>query len=138
MGAKEYLKQIKELDIDIKQRQIECDSLREIVRSARNIKYDERVQTSRQGYSLEEMILKYVQIEKEIDDMIDRFVNLKHKIITEIQGLTEVKHIDVLFKRYVQYTPFDQIAIEMNYTYQYVYELHRNALREFEKTYKIL
>lgn len=135
MKAKEYLKQIEKLDKCINQRQIECDSYRLLAEATGGIQYGDRVQTSPQGDTLEKKVVRYVQLEQDINDMIDRFVDLKHKIIDEIQGLSEVKHIDILFKKYVQYKSLEQIAVEMNYTYQYVRELHGYALQEFSTTY---
>lgn len=135
MKAKEYLKQIEKLDKCINQRQIECDSYRLLAEATEGIQYGDRVQTSPQGDTLEKKVVRYVQLEQDINDMIDRFVDLKHKIIDEIQGLSEVKHIDILFKKYVQYKSLEQIAVEMNYTYQYVRELHGYALQEFSTTY---
>lgn len=135
MKVKEYLKQIEKLDKCIDQKQIECDSLRLLAESTGGIQYGERVQTSPQGDMLEKKVVKYVQMEQEINDMINKFVDLKHKIIDEIQGLSEVKHIDVLFKKYVQYKSLEQIAVEMNYSYPYIKELHGYALQDFERTY---
>lgn len=138
MRAKDYLKQVEILDKCIEQKQIECDELRLLAGSTGGIQYGERVQTSPNGDSLEKKIVKYVQLEQEINEMIDRFVDLKHKIIDQIQGLPEIKYIDVLFKRYVQYKSLEQIAVEMNYTYPYIRELHGYALANFERTYKNL
>lgn len=135
MKVKEYLKQVEKLDKCINQRQVECDALRTLAESTGGIQYSERVQTSPQGDTLERKVVKYVQIEQEINDMINSFVDLKHKIIKEIQGLSDVKHIDILFKKYIEYKSLEQIAVEMNYTYQYVRELHGYALQEFSTTY---
>lgn len=138
MKAKDYLKQIERLDKCIEQKQIECDGLKLLAEGTGGIQYGDRVQTSPSGDALEKKVVKYVQLEQEIDEMIDRFVDMKHKIIDEIQGLSEVKHIDVLFKKYVQYKSLEQIAVEMNYSYPYVRELHGYALADFERTYKNL
>lgn len=135
MKAKEYLKQIEKLDKCIEQKQIEYDELRLRSTSSGGIQYGERVQTSPTGDSLERKVVNYVQLEEDINAMIDNFVDTKHKIIDEIQGLSNVNHIDVLFKKYVQYKTLEQIAVEMGYTYQYVRELHGYALQEFSKTY---
>lgn len=138
MKAKDYLKQIERLDKCIEQKQIECDELKLLAEGTGGIQYGDRVQTSPRGDALEKKVVKYVQLEQEIDEMIDKFVDMKHKIIDEIQGLSEVKHIDVLFKKYVQYKSLEQIAVEMNYSYPYVRELHGYALADFERTHKNL
>ena len=136
--AKDYLKQIEILDKCIDQKQIECDELKLRAESTGGIQYGDRVQTSPNGDTLEKKVVKYVQIEQEINEMIDKFVDMKHEIINQIQGLSDVKHIDVLFKKYVQYKSLEQIAVEMNYSYPYIRELHGYALADFERTYKNL
>ena len=138
LTAKEYLMQIEKLDTCINQRQVECDELREMMHSVGAISYDEKVQSSPRADALERRVVKYVEMEQKINNMIDEFVDLKHEIINQIQLLSDEKHISVLFKRYVQYKSFEQIAVEMNYSYQYVRELHGYALEEFESSYKNL
>lgn len=130
--------QIEKLDTCINQRQVECDELREMMHSVGGISYDEKVQSSPRADALERRVVKYVEMEQKINNMIDEFVDLKHEIINQIQSLSDEKHISVLFKRYVQYKSFEQIAVEMSYSYQYVRELHGCALEEFESSYKIL
>ena len=135
MTAKEYLGQIKKLDTCIDQKQVECDELREKMHSVGGISYDEKVQSSPRADALERRVVKYVEMEQKINNMIDEFVDLKHEIINQIQSLTDEKHINFLFKRYVQYKSLEQIAVEMNYSYPYIKELHSKALEEFETSY---
>lgn len=138
MKAKEYLKQIEVLDIKINQKQIELDELHLLAESTGGIQYGERVQTSPRGDTLERKVVKCVQLEQEINEMIDNFVDLKHKIIGEIQGLSDPNHIEILFKKYVDYKKYpnlEHIAVAMNYSYPYIKELHGYALAEFSRTY---
>ena len=67
--------------------------------------------------------------------MLDDYAALKHKIIGEIHNMKKPDHIRLLYKKYVENKRLELIAVEMNYTYQYVRELHRYALQEFETTY---
>jgi hypothetical protein len=43
------------------------------------------------------------------------------------------RHMVVLYKRYVEFKGFGAIAREINFSYEYVRHLHRDALRAFEK-----
>lgn len=79
-----------------------------------------------------------VDLEKEINREIDVFVDKKHKIINQIQGLKNPIHIKILYGKYVEFKNLYDIAYEMNYTYQYIREVHGHALLAFEKTYKNL
>ena len=57
--------------------------------------------------------------------------DLKHKIINEIQGLGNILHIDILFKKYVQYKSLELIAVETGYSYDYVKHAHGYVLENF-------
>lgn len=140
MKAKEYLQQLKRLDELINQKIKEVTDLRERATSVSGIDYSkDKVQTSPSGDTpFVKLIGKIADLEAEINAEIDSFVNEKHKIINQIQSLKNADYISLLFKRYVEFKKFEIIAIEMNFTYQYVLELHGCALREFETTYKNL
>lgn len=140
MRAKEYLQQLQRLDTMINQKIKEAQELRLKSQSTRGIDYSkERVQSSPSGdVPFVKLIGRIADLESEIDTEIDRYVNEKHKIINQIQGLKNSDYIALLFKRYVEYKKFEVISVEMNFTYQYVIEMHRYALKEFETTYKNL
>ena len=72
------------------------------------------------------------------DNLIDEFVDLKDKIINEIHQLKDYRHIDVLYQRYVQYHSFELIAVNMGYTIRRVYQLHGDALQEFQKVLQFI
>lgn len=62
----------------------------------------------------------------------------KHKIINQIQSLKNSKYIEILYKHYVEFKRLEVVAVEMNFTYQYVVELHGYALKDFQTTYENL
>jgi len=137
MRAKEYLQQLQRLDTVINQKIEELDELRAMSLSTGCIDYSkERVQTS---LSLDapfvRTIHRIIDLEEEINAEINKFIGKKHLIINQIQSLQNADYISLLYKRYVEYKRFEQIAVEMNFTYQYVRELHGRSLREFESTY---
>lgn len=139
MRAKEYLQQLRRLDTVIDQKIRELDELR--TRSTRISSMDysiERVQTSPSGDApYAKTVHRMIDLNEEINRDIDDFVDRKHKIINEIQSLENTKHIQILFKKYVEYKTFEQISVEMNYTYQYIVLLHGYALKEFSQKYSI-
>jgi len=140
MKAKEYLQQLQRLDTVINQKIRELNDLRLKSQSTGSIDYSkERVQTSPSGdASFVKLIGRIVDLKAEINAEIDVFVEEKHKIINQIQGLKNPDYIALLFKRYVEFKKFEVIAIEMNFTYQYVLNMHGYALKDFETTYKNL
>lgn len=140
MTAKKYLQQLYRLNTVINQKIRELDDLYSMATSIGNTDYSkDRVQTSPAGDAVfVKPICRIIDFEAKINAEIDRFVDKKHKIINQIQGLQNINHIKLLFMRYVEFKKFETIAAEMDFTYQYTIELHRYALQEFEKTYKNL
>lgn len=136
MKAKEYLGNLRVLKTKLDQKQTQ---LLELAMTRGNIgSFDyskERVQTSGNGNQVENDAIKLVMLESKIRADIIEFEFEKDKIIREIHSMKNHEHITLLFKRYVEFKRLEEIAVEMNYTYQYVRELHGCALQEFETTY---
>ncbi|MCI5569837.1 MAG: hypothetical protein MR372_08290 [Lachnospiraceae bacterium] len=136
MTTKQYLGQIRILDIKIRQRQREAAELKLAATCTGSASAQgEKVQTSASGDKLLNAVARYVDLEAETQSMIDAMQKRRHKIIAEIQDLDDARYIQVLFKRYVEYKKFELIAVEMNYDYNWVKNLHGMALMSFERTY---
>lgn len=140
MKAKEYLQQLQWLDTVLNQKIKEAQDLKIQTQSTSGIDYSkERVQSSPSGDApFVKPICRIIDLEAEINAEIDKFVDEKHKIINQIQGLKNSDYVSLLFKRYVEFKKFEVISVEMNFTYQYVIEMHGYALKEFETTYENL
>lgn len=138
MTAKEYLQQLQRLDIMINHKIQEKADLKASLTylSSPNLS-QERVQGGEpiRDARFTKKSIKLISLEQEIDETIDEFVDLKHKIIVQIHRLQNSNHSTLLYKRYVENKRLKDIATEMNYTYQYIRELHDCALKEFERSY---
>lgn len=137
MTAKEYLKRIELLDTFIRQREEQLNSLRETAGGAAAIRYDKlNVQMSVSPDMMERNILKILDLEERIFLEKVKLESMKNEIVEQIQALDDVRYVDVLFRRYVRYQKFEQIAIDMSYDYVYIRELHGEALGAFEQAHK--
>lgn len=137
--AKEYLQQLQWMDTVINQKIKELDDLCIKLKSIKSFDYSkERVQTSPSGDAPFVGIIERMDcLEKEINIEIDKFTCEKHKIINQIQGLSNGKYVKVLYKRYVEFKQIEVIAKELGYTKRHSERLHNQALLEFEKNYLI-
>lgn len=138
MKAKEYLQKLQRLDTIIHQKLKEIDNLKSMSMSVGSFDYSkDKVQISPNNDApYVKTINKMCDLQDEINREIDQFVDERHKIINQIQGLSDSRYIDILFKHYVEYKKFETISVEIDLSYQYIIELHGHALQEFEKTYK--
>ena len=82
MKAKEYLQQLQKLDIVINQKLQELYELKKL-QDIKAIDYTkEKVQSSRQnGANFENVLIKIIDMENEINAEIDRFIDKKHQMI---------------------------------------------------------
>ncbi len=140
MAGKEYLLQLQKMDVILKQKLQEKADLRAMSVSVGSFDYcTENVQMGHMGDApYVKTINKVADLEKEIDSEIERYMDRKHSMINQIQGLAKEKHVRILYLRYVKFKSFEEIAVEMGLSYQYTLELHGFALQSFEKTYKNL
>lgn len=133
MKAKEYLQQLKNIDVKIKQKIEEINALKNLAESTVASSDAERVQTSMCGDKIPLIVTKYLDMEREVNNDIDKYINLRHEIIEELHSMNNVLFIDILFKRYVEFKTLELIAVETGYSYQHIRNQHGYALLEFQK-----
>lgn len=133
MTAKEYLMQVRNLESKMKILKEEIDTLREMVVSTGAIQQGERVLSSGTQDKMAETICKINEKECEWNDLMREFALARANVIINIQKLNNPEYEQILYKRYCQSKKWEEIALEMNYTYQWVCKLHGRALLELDK-----
>lgn len=134
MNAKDYLKQIRVIDNRIKDKETQKAELLEMMGSIKGMTYDgDIVQTSANGDQMVNLMIRIEEITNQILDDTRKYIDLKDKIISQIQSIGDWRIESLLFKRYVEYKSFELIAIEMGFNYDYTRELHGAALACFEE-----
>jgi hypothetical protein len=131
--AKEYLKQVETLDAKIQQKKIELDSLKGNAIGLGAFDYSkEKVQTSA-SESISGKIAKYVDFERELQEDIVRFAELKHRVINQIHSLNNPIYMKILFKKYIEYKGLKEISEELGYSYDHIRRVHGWALLDFQR-----
>jgi DNA-directed RNA polymerase specialized sigma subunit len=59
---------------------------------------------------------------------IAELVKLKQNIGNAIRGLNSIECATILEMRYLAFMTWEDIAVQMNYSNEYIYHLHRKAL----------
>lgn len=83
--------------------------------------------------NLEEAALKIIALKNEINQKIDRFVDLKRDVEAIIDKIQDADQVKVLRKRYFEYKPWELIALEVGCQYRNVHYIHGNALKAFQE-----
>jgi hypothetical protein len=140
MTAKEYLRQLKRLEIKIDQRRQERDRLLSDAMGNGSPRLSrDRVQTSVSGDAMGEKLAECADIKAEIDALIKKLVVDRHRIIGEIHMLTDARYIQILYLHYVEGKRLEDVAemmVKTNgepYSYDHIASLHGMALREFDR-----
>ena len=132
MRTKDYLNQIRKLDMMIGHRITELNHMRERLSILTGIDYTkDRIQSTPSSGNIE--VEEMVDFENEILKMIEEETKLKNRIIAEIQILDNALFVDILVRRYVECLSFERIACDMGYSYNYVLNIHGRALKDFRE-----
>ena len=135
MTTKDYLNQISRLNRMINNKLSEISQLRELACSVSAIRNEEKVQTSPKADSIGTAISKIDEMERDIERTIDKYTKKKNLIISQIEGMDDELHYNVLFSRYIEKKTFEVIAAEMSYSFRNIIRIHGRALKEFERKY---
>lgn len=133
MTAKEYLRQIRRIDQHIDSLIREREDLEKAQTFLRSPQIEgDRVQTSPSGDPpFMGYLLKWDKLTQQIGEEWDKLIELKHEAISRINNLKDSRHIDLLMRRYVRYESFEQIAVDMGYSFDYILKIHGRALERF-------
>lgn len=133
MTGKEFLSEYKKLKLRIKGKQEQLEELREAMDGLRAIRYDQdKVQSSPSGDPILEGLVKIERQKDSIAKDITGLVALSDDIVNRIGRMKSPALMDLLMRRYIKDESFEQIAVDMNYSYKTTLNYHGDALLEFE------
>ena len=134
MNAKQYLRRIRFLDktISAKLEQI-------MVHRSLAAKVTSVLQEGPQFHSgyyedrLANIVAEIVDLEEQLQKDLEEYINLKRKVIMQINSIEDGRLKLVLYHRYLNQKTWEDIACDLNCSTQWVHTLHGQALQEFEK-----
>lgn len=129
IDAKNYLRQVEMLDIKIKNKLIERQQWKDIALGITASIGGERVQSSGSKDKMAAAVVKCVDMEKEINDLIDALINKKSEVISIIEKLNSPTEYKILHLRYIQFFSLTDIAENLNKEYSWVTTTHGRALK---------
>ena len=130
MTAKEYLGQAYRLDQRINSKLEQVMSLRTLATKATSTLSDTPPSGTRNVHRMEDIIVKIIEMENEINHDIDNLVDLKREMVSVIKAVTDPEYQTILELRYLCFKSWEQIAVDMNYSIQHIYRLRDRALNE--------
>lgn len=129
--AKDYLCQIKKTDRLIQRINETVSTLRSNLISPNLELKPDKIQTTRKTDQMAETIAKIVDLEKDMNVRIDELIDMKREAFNLIGKIPDFDQQNVLIGRYIQLKKWEIIAEELDFSTQWVYEIHGKALIAF-------
>lgn len=130
MTAKEYLSQAFHIDQRISSKLSQVMRLREAATSCTATLSDMPRPDSPSRQQMADTICKIVDLEREINEDIDRLVDLKAEARRAINAVSDPDQQLILELRYLCYKPWNEIMTELGYSEPTIYRLHGEALKK--------
>lgn len=130
MTAKEYLSQARFLDIRIKSKIQQIESLNDLATSCTAVISDMPRNPNRGGTKMADAVMKIIDLQEEIRKDMNELVELKREIMGVIKSVSNIEYQTLLEKRYLCFLSWEKIAVELGYSIQHTYRMHDAALKE--------
>jgi len=138
MGIKEELKELRVVSkiIDSKERQL--SQLKRYCTTIKSFDYSKEKINGGKKQDFSDTVAKIIDLEseinKDIDDLIDKKIKMKEFIKSTLSGNEYI----VIQMRYFDEYDWIEIAIQLNYTIDNIYKIHGKALFKLNKVYSKL
>lgn len=132
INVKDYLGQAYRIDQRINSKIEQVSSLHSLATKATSTITDMPGSPNRNLHRMEDVIAKIIDLESEINKDIDQLVELKANIMKLIRGVGNPEYQTLLELRYLCYKPWEQIAVDMGYSINNLFKMHRKALASLE------
>ena len=132
MTAKEFLGGIAELEKEIVRKKQRCKTLRDVATNTSASNRTDDIQKSKEKSPLENIMVKVIDLEREIEADKAHLVNLKAKVWEQLDKLTDETQKRILWLRYAERKSWQYIVSEVSFTSRYVFKLHIKAIEELE------
>lgn len=123
MTAKEYLSQYKDLNDSINAKLEQVGELRRKAQTVSSGSSD-GTHSSTPRDRIGEITARIVDLEREINEDIDRSIDLQREIRAAIATVPEVRLRTLLEYKYINLLTLDETAVRMNYSYPQICRLH--------------
>lgn len=130
MTTKTYLSQARYLDMRIKSKLQQIDSLNELATTCTSVLTSMPRNPSASTSRMADAVCKIVDLQNDINHDIDTLVDLKKEIMGVIKAVSNPEHQTLLEKRYLCFLSWEKIAVDMGYDLRYTHKLHIRALDE--------
>lgn len=128
MNAKQYLLRVRHIDKEINSLLMTIAETRDRLTKVTQSFDGDGAQSTKDPHKFDRL----AELESLCDDLIDEQLRLKEETLRTISQLQDRRHRLVLKEYYVDCKTWEQVAVDLNYSYMHTTRLHGYALREFQ------
>jgi DNA-directed RNA polymerase specialized sigma subunit len=128
MTPKEYLQQYRDAVRRAAAAQDHLDELRSMATRITPNYSSEGCGTHQTGDKLGAAVARILDAESRVSDELEMLEATEREVIKTINGVQDGTLNTLLYERYINGKTWEQIAVQMNYTYRRVTQLHGKAL----------
>lgn len=134
MTAKEYLMQVQKLEYKISRMKLRSEEYERLSHSIAGPNYDREPVSGTRNLDAPfvKWILKKADLDREIESLEEKLVNLKAEIVLTIEKLDSEDYKNVLVMHYINGLPFSDIAESLYVSESTVFRWHRYGLKSLE------
>lgn len=129
MTAKQYLNRVRRIDKEIEALLRLVQRTRESLETVTQNYDSDGAQSTKNPHKYDRL----VELESLVDEKIDQQIALKAEILNTIMQLEDRRQRLVLMEYYVEMKTWEQVAVDMNYSYMHITRIHGYALKEVQK-----
>ena len=131
----EYLGQIERLETMIQNKEMEIHRLENMARGLSSPSLGDKIQTSSSKDKLGDTVAMMEDEIARLTDLIAYYLELRARIIQQIDDMESNVYYQVLSLRFVQKKSYDEISTAINRTKRQAIRQTEDAITEFEKIY---
>lgn len=130
MTAKDYLKDIRKLDLEIQTLQEQISLLRKNAEGLRAMELSDMPKGGK-GKDLSDYVAEIADLQMVCVQHVSALIMKKQEAIERIMSIDGSELRNVLLLRYIQCKEWDEIADKLQYNLRTIFRLHGEALKEF-------
>lgn len=133
MKARDYLGQLETIETRIKNIQCDILQLKELALSITPNYEGDRVQSSSDLQRTASAVDRWIDKEREMNETIDKLVDMKLEIASTIEHMKKPKESGVLHMLYIQNKSFKEVATHYDKSVSWATSVHGRALQSLQK-----
>ena len=131
---KEYLNKVRTIDKEIDAKEEIKEQMRRRLVNVKATQYREIDVMGGERKTSEDRILDYIEYSEQINELIDKLIDMKMTVVEEIENIDDGLYRTLLTERYINNKNWEVVANILGYDERHTLRLHNDALRAFSKS----